>query len=202
MLSLILVACLWVWVVCVPDVFLAGCVRFTPLQKERERGAVVLCVFSVSERASVKVGKRLHTSQVQRLKESERERDWKKVWATKADCVGKKHDKGRKRAENRSGSWGDTEIMIRRFRRKTPVSDTDRLMNRGLVNVSESERSLLNSPLTQSDGLILYVCVCLVYLGSLVSRHESDLTQPPSGTPSSVFSWKHESYSAFLTFPP
>lgn len=56
---------------------MAGCVRFTPLQRERERerGAVVLCVFSVSERASVKVGKRLHTSQVQRLKESERERE-------------------------------------------------------------------------------------------------------------------------------
>lgn len=178
----------------------------SPLYKERERERggqwYYVCFQWVSEQV-LKWGKGYIPAKYSAWKRArERERDWKKVWATKADCVGKKHDKGRKRAENRSGSWGDTEIMIRRFRRKTPVSDTDRLMNRGLVNVSESERSLLNSPLTQSDGLILYVCVCLVYLGSLVSRHESDLTQPPSGTPSSVFSWKHESYSAFLTFPP
>ncbi len=42
------------------------------------------------------------------------------------------------------------------------MSGTDGLMDGGLVNVSEAERSLVNSPLTQSTGLIPYVCVCLV----------------------------------------
>ncbi len=78
------------------------------------------------------------------------------------------------------------------------MSGTDGLMDGGLVNVSEAERSLVNSPLTQSTGLIPYVCVCLVHLGSVVSRRESDLTQPLSlGRPaaSSAGNMSHTMYS-------
>ncbi len=73
--------------------------------RERVREAVVLCVFSARERASVNVGKRLHTSQVQRLKERERETERKKERTSELQkqIVWEKHDEGRKRAENRSG---------------------------------------------------------------------------------------------------
>lgn len=73
----------------------------------------------------------------------EREREGlKESLRYKSRLCEKKHDKGsRKHIRSLKGC---RETRIRRHRRKTAVSFTDRLMDGGLVNVSEGERSSVN----------------------------------------------------------
>lgn len=153
---------------------------------------MVLRVFSVRERV-VKVGKRLHTSQEhsgsawkrERERGTERKSEVQKqiVWekTRQRDKESRKHIRSLKRCS-------ETRIRIRKCRRKTAVSFTDRLMGRGLVIVSEGERSSVNH-LWPSQLAWSRMCVCLV-------------VQPSPDANHIWHNWKHDSHYVFLTFPP
>lgn len=153
---------------------------------------MVLRVFSVRERV-VKVGKRLHTSQehsgsawkrergTERKSEVQKQIVWEKT--RRRDKESRKHIRSLKRCR---------ETRIRKCRRKTAVSFTDRLMDRGLVNVSEGERLSVNH-LWPSQLAWSRMCVCVWWYNPLQTPVTSDTTGNMIHT---MYSWPfpHNAY--------